>query len=107
MTITLSSGGGPDTGGMTPIAGRAVQEVAAETKPAAIAPPVSKPQEMVAPEPKTTPIAKTPPKPTEKPVDKSSARKPTTGPQVKSGDARAETGAVSAPVFGGLATPPG
>ena len=28
MTITLSSGGGPDTGGMTPISGRPVQEVA-------------------------------------------------------------------------------
>src|SRR6476620_10268018 len=69
MTITLSSGGGPDTGGMTPIAGRAVQEVAAETKPSAIAPPVSKPPEMVAPEPKTTPIVNTAPTPTEKPVD--------------------------------------
>ena len=107
MTITLSSGGGPDTGGMTPISARPVQEVAAEAKPAPIAPPVSKPPEMVAPETKTTPVAKTPPKPTEKPVDKSTARKPTTGPQVKSGDARAETRAVSAPVFGGLTRPAG
>lgn len=106
MTITLSSGGGPDTGGMTPIAGRAVQEVAAETKPAPIAPPVSKPPEMVAPEPKATPIAKTPPKRTEKPVDKSTARKPTTGPQVRPGDARADTGGAPIP-FGGLTRPAG
>jgi TonB family protein len=105
MTITLSSGGGPDAGGMTPIAGRAVQEVAAETKPAPIAPPVSKPPEMVAPDPKTQPAAKTPPK-TERPVDKSTARKATTGPQVKAGDARADTGGAPIP-FGGLTRPAG
>jgi periplasmic protein TonB len=106
MTITLSSGGGPDTGGMTPISGRPVQEVAAETKPTPIAPPVSKPPEMVAPEPKATPLSKTPPKKIEKPVDKSSTRKPTTGPQVKAGDARADTGGAPIP-FGGLTRPAG
>jgi TonB family protein len=104
MTITLSSGSGPDTGGMTPVAGRPVQEVAAQAKPAPIAPPVSKPPEMVAPESKITP--KTPPKPTERPVDKSTARKPTTGPEVKAGDARADTGGAAIP-FGGLTRPSG
>ena len=106
MMITLSSGGGPDTGGLTPISGRPVQEVAAETKPAPVAPPVSKPPEMVAPEPKAAPIAKTPPKRTEKPVDKSSTRKPTTGPEVRAGDARADTGGAAIP-FGGLTRPAG
>jgi protein TonB len=106
MTITLSSGGGPDTGGMTPIAAKPVQEVAMDAKPAPVAPPVSKPPEMVAPEPKATPTAKTPPKRTEKPVDKSTARKPTTGPQVRAGDARAETGGAAIP-FGGLTRPAG
>jgi TonB family protein len=104
MTITLSSGGGPDTGGLTPIAGRPVQEVATEAKPTPIAPPVSKRPEMVAPDPKIVP--KTPAKPTEKPVDKSSARKPTTGPEIKTGDARADTGGAAIP-FGGLTRPSG
>lgn len=106
MMITLSSGGGPDTGGMTPISGRPVQEVAAETKPAPVAPPVSKPPEMVAPEPKATPLSRTLPKPTERPIDKSSARKPTTGPEKKAGDARSDTGGAPIP-FGGLTRPAG
>jgi TonB family protein len=100
MTITLSSGGGPDTGGRTPISTNTVQEVAAANKPAPVAPPVSKPPEMVAPEPTTKPLPRTPPK-TEKPVDKSTARKPVTGPQTRTGDARVDTGAPPVP-FGGL-----
>ena len=104
MTITLSSGGGPDTGGMTPIAGKPVQEVATESKPAPVVPPAAKPPEMV--EPKAPTAAKTPPKATERPVDKSSTRKPTTGPQVKAGDARADTGGAPIP-FGGLTRPAG
>jgi TonB family protein len=105
MMITLSSGGGPDTGGRTPISTNTVQEVAATSKIAPVAPPVSKPPEMVAPEPTTKPLARTPPK-TEKPVDKSSARKPVTGPQVRTGDARVDTGAQPVP-FGGLTRPAG
>lgn len=104
MMITLSSGGGPDTGGMTPISGKPVQEVAPESKPAPVAPPAAKPPEMV--EPKAPTTAKTPPKTTERPVDKSSTRKPTTGPQVKTGDARADTGGAPIP-FGGLTRPSG
>ena len=104
MMITLSSGGGPDTGGMTPISGKPVQEVATESKPTPVAPPAAKPPEMV--EPKAPTPAKTPPKATEKPVDKSSTRKPTTGPQVKAGDARADTGGAPIP-FGGLTRPAG
>jgi protein TonB len=105
MTITLSSGTGPDTGGMTPISGRPVQEVAAETKPAPVAPPAPKAPEMVAPETKVSP-PKTPPKRIDKPVEKSSTRKPTTGPEVKTGDARADTGGAPIP-FGGLTRPAG
>ena len=105
MMITLSSGGGPDTGGMTPISGKPVQEVATESKPARVAPPAAKPPVMV--EPKAPTTAKTPPpKTTERPVDKSSTRKPTTGPQVKAGDARADTGGAPIP-FGGLTRPAG
>jgi TonB family protein len=61
---------------------------------------------MVAPEPKATPALKNPPKRTERPVDKSSSRKPTTGPAVRTGDARTETGGAAIP-FGGLTRPSG
>src|SRR5438093_2556845 len=61
---------------------------------------------MVAPEPAAKLTPKVPPKRVEKPVDKSSTRKPTTGPEVKAGDARADTG--GAPIaFGGLTRPSG
>jgi TonB family protein len=107
MMITLSGGTGPDAGGRTPIAGRAVQEVAPpDVKPRPEAPPAPKPPEMVMPEPAAKPAPKTPPKATEKPADKSSARKPTTGPEVKTGDARVETGGAAIP-FGGLTRPSG
>jgi len=39
MTITLSSGSGPDTGGRTPISTNSVQEVAATTRPAPVTAP--------------------------------------------------------------------
>ena len=106
MMITLSGGTGPDAGGRTPISTNPVQEVATETKPAPVVPPAPKVPEMVAPEPKATPALKNPPKRTERPVDKSSSRKPTTGPEVRTGDARTETGGAAIP-FGGLTRPSG
>lgn len=107
MMITLGGGTGPDAGGLTPIAGRAVQEVAPpDVKPRPEAPPAPKPPEMVVPEPAARPAPKTPPKPTGKPADKSSSRKPTSGPEVKAGDARADTGGAAIP-FGGLTRPSG
>ncbi len=105
MMITLSGGTGPDAGGLTPIAGRAVQAIAPpDVAPRPETPPAPKPPEMVAPEPAPKPIAK--PKPTEKPADRSNARKPTTGPEIKTGDARADTGGAPIP-FGGLTRPSG
>lgn len=108
MMITLSNAGtGPDAGGLTPISDRPVQEEApAESKPAPIAPPAPKAPEMVAPELAAKLTPKVPPKRVEKPVAKSSARKPTTGPEVKAGDARADTGGAPIP-FGGLTRPSG
>lgn len=107
MMITLSGGPGPDAGGLTPIAGRAVQEVALpDVKPRPETPPAPKPPEMIAPEPAAKPAPKIPPKPTTKPADNSSARKPTSGPEVKTGDARADTGGDAIP-FGGLTRPSG
>ena len=107
MMITLSGGTGPDTGGMTPISGRPVQvEAPPEAKPTPVAPPVSKPPEMVAPDTKAKLTPKTAAKTVEKPIDKSTSRKPTAGPQVKAGDARNDTGGAAIP-FGGLTRPSG
>jgi protein TonB len=108
MTITLSNAGtGPDAGGATPISNRPVQtEAPPEAKPTPVAPPAPKPPEMVAPEPAAKPLPKTPPKRNDKPVDKSTSRKPTSGPEVKTGDARVETGGAAIP-FGGLTRPSG
>lgn len=105
MMISISGGPAPDAGGQTVISNKPVQEVATETKPAPVVPPAPKVPEMVAPEPKATPL-KNPPKRTERAVDKSSSRKPTTGPEARTGDARAETGGPSVP-FGGLTRPSG
>jgi protein TonB len=99
MTISLGGVPGPETGGMTPIANRAVQAYSPDVKPV-VTPPAAKVPEMVAPTPevKPKPVAK----PVEKPVDKSAVRKPSTGPQIKSGPARVETSGADVP-FGGLA----
>lgn len=106
MMISLQGGTGPDAGGITPISGRPVQEVAPpDTRPKAETPPAPKPPEMVAPTDKPLPT-RPPLKATEKPVEKSSSRKPTTGAEIKSGDARAETGGAPIP-FGGLTRPSG
>lgn len=105
MTIVLGGGPGPDTGGMTPISGRPVQvEAPPETRPAPVAPPAAKVPEMV--EPTTTPAPKTPPKLVNKAIDKSTARKPNSGPEIKAGDAKADTGGAAIP-FGGLTRPSG
>jgi TonB family protein len=104
MMISLG-GAGPDAGGLTPIAGRAVQvQAPPDVRPKAETPPAPKPPEMVAPAAK--PLPKPPAKAIDKPADKSSSRKPTSGPEVKTGDARADTGGAAIP-FGGLTRPSG
>jgi outer membrane biosynthesis protein TonB len=106
MMITLGGAEGPDAGGMTTIAEKAVQRVAEpEEKITRPTPPAAKPPEMVAPLPelKTVPKPKPPPKPIEKPKETSSTRKPTAGAEVKSGSSRVPTGGAQVP-FGGLTT---
>jgi TonB family protein len=61
--------------------------------------PAAKPPSMVAPAPEVVSKAK----PVEKPVDKSAARKPSTGAELKIGPARVETRGAEVP-FGGLAS---
>lgn len=104
MTITLGGTPGPDAGGRTSIADRAVQEVAPpQPKPAPQPPPAAKQPEMVLPSPAAKVAPKTPPKPIEKPADKSSSQKPTTGAEIKTGSAKVQTGG-AATEFGGLST---
>jgi periplasmic protein TonB len=105
MMISLQGGSAPNAGGITPIAGRAVQvEAPPEVRPKPELPPAAKPPEMVAPAAK--PLPKPPPKALDKPADKASSRKPTSGPEIKTGDARADTGGAPIP-FGGLTRPSG
>ncbi len=102
MVISLGGAEGPEAGGLNPLSARPVQEVAApETRPRAEPQPAPKPPEMTAPEPaaKVTPK---PSKPIEKPAEKTSSRKPTTGAEVKTGSAVAETGSTAQVPFGGL-----
>ena len=104
MMITLGGAPGPQAGGMTTIADRAVQAVAPpEVKPKVEPPPAPKAPEMVAPAPLAKPAPKMPAKPVEKPADKSASKKPTTGTEIKSGSAAVKTGGAAVP-FGGLTT---
>ena len=101
MTISLGGTEGPETPGLTSIAERPVQTVAAPNEKPVDVPPAPKAPEMVEPTPTAKPTARS--KPVEKPVERSSTRKPTAGEEVKTGDARAKTGGAAIP-FGGLAT---
>jgi TonB family protein len=92
MTISLGGTPGPRTGGMTPIAGRAVQEVAPlPARPQPPAPPAPKAPEMVLPQPKPS-ARTTPPPKVSKPVDEARARRPAFGTEIQEGNARVETG---------------
>src|SRR5262245_62137394 len=101
MMISLGGVPGQETGGMTAIANRAVQAIAPPEAKAVVTPPAVKAPEMVMPTPDVKP--KPAVKPVEKPAEKSSTRKPSTGPEVRSGAARAETGGAAVP-FGGLSS---
>jgi TonB family protein len=101
MTISLGGTEGPDTGGMTSIADRAVEEVAKPDAKPVDTPPPAKTPEMVEPERIAKPAAK-PPRPVAKPSESSRTRTPTAGAEIKSGSARVRTGGAAIP-FGGLA----
>ena len=86
---------------MTAITSRPVQ---AETPPDAkpvTTPPAAKTPEMVAPAPDVKP--KPVPSPSSKPLEQSATKKPSTGPELKSGAARVVTPNAAQVPFGGLA----
>lgn len=105
-TMVISLGGAPGPRqGMTAISERPVQEAAPNTpKPNVQAPPALAKPEMVEPlktaKPLPKAVAKVEPKKNEPQLH---GRTPTTGPEVKQGAARVETGGQKTP-FGGLAT---
>ena len=101
MTISLGGSPGPNAGGMTQISGRPVQAVAPPEPRRVETPPAPKAPEMVAPD--TTARPRTVTKPVNKPVEKSTSRRPTTGEEIRTGSARADTGGQAIP-FGGLST---
>ncbi len=96
MTISLGGAPGPQSGGQTPMAGRAVQQAVPLTespRPEPIRPPAAKPPQMVEP---TKAAPKQAPKnaPQVAPT-KATGRTPTTGAQVTPGQAKADTGVQS------------
>jgi TonB family protein len=97
MTISLGGAPGPRSGGMTPLAGRAVQQVSPKLeapRPEPVAPPAAKPPAMVLPAEKPEPKRPAPaPAPAKPAPERTTAQKPTTGDQVRAGSAIAETGA--------------
>jgi len=92
MTVSLGGPGGPRSGGMTPIAGRAVQAPTPTEAPRvrSEAPPAPKAPEMALPtkDARARPQAK----PTQAPKE-ATGRTPSTGDEPREGSARAETGA--------------
>jgi periplasmic protein TonB len=94
MTISLGGAPGPESGGMTPMAGRAVQRAVPlqeNPRPEPIRPPAEMGEPTKAPPkqaPKERPTAETAP-------DTAKGRTPTTGAQVTQGQAQADTGVQS------------
>lgn len=105
MTISLGGAPGPQAGGMTSLGGRPVQQEAPPTpppRPEPVRPPAVKTPAMTVPTPKEKPSPKPPPPPVKTSVDEARGRTPTTGPEVKAGNAVAQTGATGLDI--GLST---
>jgi protein TonB len=97
MTISLGGAPGPRSGGMTAMGGRPVQQVAPPAptppRPEPVKAPAEKPPAMVLPtkeKPAPKPPGPTPAKPAPEPARNAA---PTTGPELRAGNAVAQTGA--------------
>jgi len=104
MTVSLAGNAGPQTGGRQVESRQATQAVAPPAaRPEPVAPPTAKAPEMV--EPTKAPPRKTPPpKVAQAPKEAPTRTTPSTGAQVQTGDALANTGSTSRVPFGGLAS---
>lgn len=91
MTISLGGAPGPRAGGMTPIGGRPIQQVAPlpqTRRPEPIRPPAAKAPEMTMPAPNARPR----PTPARQAPEEARGRTPTMGSEVREGSTVAETG---------------
>jgi len=104
MTVSLAGPVGPQSGGRQAESRQATQAVAPPTpRPEPVVPPTAKTPEMI--EPTKAPPRKTPPpRVTQAPKDATPRTAPTTGAQVQSGDAIANTATTSRVPFGGTAS---
>ncbi|MBP7779022.1 MAG: TonB family protein [Acidobacteria bacterium] len=104
MTVSLAGPVGPQTGGRQAESRQATQAVAPPTRrPEPVAPPTAKTPEMI--EPTKAPPKKNPPSPVKQaPRDAPTRTAPSTGAEVRSGDALANTGTTSRVPFGGTAS---
>jgi TonB family protein len=98
MTISLTGGnGGPDNGGMTSMAARAVQQETppdAPKRPEPVRPPAAETPAMTVPVPSKTPARPpTPAPPVKQAPPQARGRTPTKGAETREGNAVAETGA--------------
>lgn len=97
MTISLDGGnGGPSSGGMTAIGGRAIQVQAppeAPKRPEPIRAPTATTPEMTVPIPGKTPVKATPGPVVKQAPEQARGRTPTRGPETREGSTLAETGA--------------
>jgi TonB family protein len=96
MTITLGGGtAGPQSGGLTPLGGRPVQEATSPDEPVkreAVRPPAAKTPEMSLPDVKAKPT-RTPPAPHVREAPEGArGRTPTRGEETRSGSTVADTG---------------
>jgi periplasmic protein TonB len=99
MTISLGGAPGPQTGGLTQMGARAVQEQAPPEVPArpALTAPAPTPPKMTLPDPQAKPRPQT--KPQQAPAE-ATARKANTGPRPTEGNAVAETPVIRGQGFG-------
>ncbi len=98
MTISLGGAPGPRAGGLTSMAGRAVQRAVPpkpDEAPAPTAPPAARAPEMTVPTKAAPRQAPTPATPPQTATDQGRARVPSTGARVSEGQAKADTGVVS------------
>lgn len=95
MEISLGGAPGPVSGGLTSLAGRAVQQAEPKPdlpKPEPVRPPAAKPPDMVENATKATPK---PPAKVPSPSPSTRQTQPTTGETVRPGQARVDTGSTS------------
>jgi protein TonB len=95
MTISLGGAAGPQSGGMTPLAGRAVQQVAPTAptvRPEPVRPAAQKPPEMALPARPTRPVRE-PATPPRTAPEQARGQTPARGAEARPGSAPIETGA--------------